>query len=209
MLGTKNRVMNMKETKIFSMLMVILFLGAAFVPLSGAVDLEANINVEIEGWIGNVSPSINNSTDEQQIELKVKVNESRDFHPINDTIAIDLNIFDNSERQLGIFILPRLVLYRFALKADPDDILEKPTFKTTGMVNVVRSLFGKPSEKIELALNYQIDNETLDGDPVELYLIMHTMGLLPGNINGQGLLGNGNPIVDRGVVKLTIDYVAE
>lgn len=210
----------MRKMKIVAMLIATMFVGLTATSISGAVDLNANVNVVIKEWIGSIAPSINITTDDQQnqtIDLKVKVNETSvnatDWtYKVNDTLVINFNVDDQSNRKLGIFLAPRFVFYRLALKEDPDDILEKPIWKTSGVANVVRSLFDgiwPKADKIQEKIAFSIDNETYVGDPVELYLVIHTVGFLPGNVNGHSLLDDENPIIDRGVVKLTIDFVKE
>ena len=206
----------MKKIKIVAMLTTVFVVCSALASISGAVELNADINVEIREWIGYVAPTINISTDDQRnqsVDIEVNANYTSGVHKINDTITINLNIDDQSNRKLGLFIVPRFVVYKLALKQDPDDILETPTWKTTGYEYVVRSLFGKPVETIEAKLGgFSIDNETLNKDGAsenrtDLYLVIQTVGFLPGNVNGYSLFGDDNPIVDRGVVKLSIDYV--
>ncbi|MCK4365596.1 MAG: hypothetical protein KAW45_06070 [Thermoplasmatales archaeon] len=209
----------MRKMKIVAMLIATMFVGLTATSISGAVDLEADINVAIKEWIGCISPVINITTDEQKnqtVDFLVKVNETGEeqnhTYVVNDTLVINFNIDDQSNRRLGIFLFPRFVFTRLALKEDPDDILEKPIWKESGAVNVVRSLFDgiwPQADKIEEKLKFSIDKDTFYGGPVELYLIINTVGFLPGNINGGGLLGDDNPIIDRGVVKLTINFVDE
>ena len=210
--------------KIVAILIATMFVGLTATSISGAVDLEAYINVAIKEWIGCISPAINITTDEQKnqtVDFLVKVNETAvnetDWtYVVNDTIVINFTVDDQSNRRLGIFIFPflfpRFVFTRLALKEDPDDILEKPIWKESGAVNVVRSLFDgiwPQADKIEEKLKFSIDKDTFYGGPVELYLIINTVGFLPGNIIGGVLLGDNHPIIDRGVVKLTINFVDE
>ena len=209
----------MRKMKIVAMFIATMFVGLTATSISGAVDLEAYINVAIKEWIGCISPAINITTDEQKnqtVDFLVKVNETGEeqnhTYVVNDTLVVNFSIDDQSNRNLGIFLFPRFVFTRLALKEDPDDLLEKPIWKESGAVNVVRSLFDgiwPQVDKIEEKLKFSIDKDTFYGGPVELYLIINTVGFLPGNIIGGVLLGDDHPIIDRGVVKLTINFVDE
>ena len=209
----------MRKMKIVAMLIATMFVGLTATSISGAVELEADINVTIKEWFGYIAPAINITTDEQKnqtVDFLVKVNETGEeqnhTYVVNDTIVVKFSIDDQSNRKLGVFLFPRFVFTRLALKEDPDDILEKPIWKESDAVNVVRSLFDgiwPQADRVEEKLKFSIDKDTFYGGPVELYLIINTFGFFPGNINGGGLLGDDNPVIDRGVVKLTINFVDE
>ena len=51
----------MRKMKIVAMLIATMFVGLTATSISGAVDLNADINVTIDGFLGVVSPIINQS----------------------------------------------------------------------------------------------------------------------------------------------------
>lgn len=214
----------MKKIKIVVILIATMLLGLSAISISRAVDLEASIDVTLKDWGGYVSPSVNVSTDEkknQTIELKVKVNETGNpenyKYIVNDTLVINLNIDDQTGRKLGFFFIPRFVVYRIVLKKDPEDLFEPSIIKpASGAKNVVENVFSllgiwPIADKIEVAMSYNINNETFDQDNgiENLSLVISTMGFPPANVNGHGLLDGENPIIDRQIVNLEIHYKDE
>lgn len=60
----------MSKIKILSILVATLFVCSAVASISGAEELEGNIEVEISQWIGLVTPMLN-ITENQTLSLKV------------------------------------------------------------------------------------------------------------------------------------------
>ena len=123
----------MKKLKIVAMLIVAMLVGLTATTISGAVELNANIKVKVNGFIGVVSPEINITTYEQgnqTVSFLVNVSEPigepvENFkYTVEDELKINLEIIDESNRPS--FILPRFMLYRVALVREIGDAIALP-----------------------------------------------------------------------------------
>ncbi len=211
----------MKRKNIFSVLMVTLFLGAALLPLSGAVELNADINVQVSSFIGLVSPRINVTSDEQKnqsLELLVNVTEpvgdpDNNSYIVEDKIVINLNINDESGRDIGLFVLPRLVFYRVVVARDIKTAFKLPgSFLNNWMpikapfssVGVVDTISGGKAENITIPAHYRLTNDSYYAGGENFTMYITVMGFLPGNVNG--FLDGKIPIIDREIVNLEVTY---
>jgi hypothetical protein len=202
----------MKKIKIttISIVAVLICFGAS--TITGAVELDGSIDVEIEHfYFGMVYPRI--CVENQSIELEVEVDtvDNQTTYRVNDTIEIDLDINDMTERE-G-WTLPRSIIYsvvivrRLSLRElfPLRGLINRafPYMKLFGTVNLVNSTKGSnQSDKIILKLNYVVPRDQkpifkgkklgfLD-DPdypitrenLTMYITM--LGFLPGEVNGVG-----------------------
>jgi len=213
----------MKKIKIVAMLTATMFVCLAATSISGAVDLNADVNVTINGFIGIISPVVDISTEEQKnqtIGFLVNVteppgDEKNNSYKVDDKLVINLDITDETERE--VFILPRFVFYRVIVARDLSDAIALPKrfgslftrllpIKAPfGQVGVVSTLGGsQKATNFSINLKYRITNETFhNGENLTMYITV--MGFLPGNING---IHNGEiPIIDRGIVNLKVTYI--
>jgi len=212
----------MKKIKIVAMLIVAIFVSLSATSISGAVDLNADINVEVEQFIGLVSPIINMTREDQKnqtIEFLVNVTEPLD-DPINnsyiveDELKININVIDESGRET--FILPRLIFYKVIVSRDLSYAISLP--KTTGSLlkrlfpinvpfgqkGVVNTLGGSlKASNISINVYYKLTKDTyLNGENLTLNIFI--MGFLPGNVNG--ILGEKLPIINHEVINLEVLY---
>jgi len=215
----------MKKMKIAAMLITAMCVSLAVTSISGAVYLNADIDVKVSNFIGLVSPAINVSTDAQKnqtVKFKVTVNETAvnetDWtYVVNDSLVINLTIDDQSGRE--VFLLPRLVFYRIVVMRDISEALDInanigllskifPVKVPLGSVNVVDTYGGEKSTEISIGLSYQIDNLTFyDPEGENLTMYITTIGFLPGNVNG--FLEGKIPIIDRQAINLHVLYENE
>ena len=216
----------MRKMKIVAMLIATMFVGLTATSISGAVDLNADINVTIDGFLGVVSPIINQAIESQinqTVTFEVDVNEA-DAEPenhtyiVNDSLVINLNINDQSERSLPLlpFLSPRLVFYRVIIARGILDVLELPRkfglldrffpvrvpLSSVGVVDTLRAV---KDTNITIPIKYNIVNETFHGFE-NLTMHISVMGFLPGDVNGFSLQDAQIPIINKKEVNLEVFY---
>jgi hypothetical protein len=205
----------MEKIKIFTMLVVTLFLGTALIPLCGAVELNGDVQVKVKEWLGIVSPKINVTN--QSIDLLVNVTKkagdgNNDSYIVDDKIILNLDIQDKTGREF--FFVDRSMIYRIMLSRDikyamslPGKLFNNwlPIKIPLKSVYVVNTLSRAKASNISLRASFSITNETFHSGGENFSLYIATVGLLPGNVNG--FLGGNFPILDRKIIKLEVNYV--
>ena len=214
----------MKRKNIVSVLMVGLFLGTALVPISGAVELNADIDIVVSNFIGLVSPKINVSTEAQRnqsLELLVNVTEpvgdpDNNSYIVEDELKININIVDDTARKSIPFVIPRLIFYRAIVARDikeafklPGSLLKnwmpiKVPFASKPVVNTIK---GTAATNITIPVYYHLTNDTFYSGGENFTLYLTVMGFLPGNT--YGFLDGGIPILDRQVINLEVSYASK
>jgi hypothetical protein len=215
----------MKKIKIVATLIAAIFLSLSATSISGAVDLNADINVNVDQFIGLVSPIIDTSRDDQKnqnITFLVNVTEPPDdeknnSYIVEDQLKININVNDQSERATFIpFILPRLIFYKVIVSRDLSYAISLP--KTTGSLikrlfpinapfgqkNVVNTLGGSTAaDNISINVYYKLTKDIyLNGENLTLNIFI--MGFLPGNVNG--ISDEKIPIITHEVINLKVTY---
>jgi len=213
----------MKKMKLITMLIASMFVGLAASSVSGAVELEATIDVTVTQFLaGLVSPVVNVTTEgqrNQSVTLMVNLTD-----PINktgrveDELVINLNIDDQSGRDVIPYIIPRWIIGTIMLKRDPIEALKNYNFMEGGllkrfipltkliMVPVVQT-FQDDSEptNFTVPLSFYVNNESfVNGE--NLTLSITVMGIIPGDINGFFNFDGQLPFLDKKEITLIIDY---
>ena len=202
-----------KIERITSIMVVSLFVSMSIASVVGAEEtLTGDISVEINGWIGVVSPRVN-IEENQSVNFSVDVVGEGDntTYTVNDSLRINLNITDGTNRTN--FILPRSMSYSIIVCRKPSDIKLLPIFGLLDRLLPVRVLFksvnvvssvlgGEKSDNITVNLSYSISNMTFENGE-NLTMHIWVMGFLPGNVNG---VIKGLPIIDHEVVNLNVEY---
>jgi len=215
----------MKKIKIVATLIVTIFVSLSATSISGAVDLNADINVNVEQFIGLVSPVVNLTREDQKnqtIEFLVNVTEPLD-DPVNnsyiveDQLKININANDQSGRAAFIpFILPRLIFYKVIVSRDLSYAISLPKYTGSlikrlfpinapfGQKNVVNTLGGSTAaNNISINVYYKLTKDIyLNGENLTLNIFI--MGFLPGNVNG--ILGGKIPIINHEIINLKVTY---
>lgn len=209
----------MKKIKIISMLIATLFISSAIASISGAEELEGDINAEVKGFLGVVSPGINITN--QSVTFLVNVTEppgdpENNSYKVEDELIIDLKINDTTKRE--IFLLPRFVYHRIVCARDLSDALALPKsigglferwfpIKVPfGQAPVVNTLGGgQKATNISIKVDYKITNETFhEGENLTMRILV--MGMLPWDVNGLSEEGIGR-IIGHKIVNLEVSYV--
>ena len=202
--------------KILSILVATLFVCSAVASISGAEEIDGNIEVEITQWIGLVTPILNITENQTGLTLKVdriegnaSANES-DTYRVNDTLSIKINVTDNSERGDIPFLMPRSVFASvIILNADTGLFpligflkrfirarVSPFSLGGEGRINVLGG-----DTLLNVSMSYPISNTTIM-ENMTMHVIV--MGVLPGNINGL----DGIPIISHVKVNLKeVTYV--
>ena len=202
-----------KIERITSIMVVSLFVSMSIASVVGAEEtLTGDISVEINGWIGVVSPRVN-IEENQSVNFSVDVVGEGDntTYTVNDSLRINLNITDGTNRTN--FILPRSMSYSIIVCRKPLDIKLLPVFGLLDRLFPVRVLFksvsvassvlgGEKSDNITVNLSYSISNMTFENGE-NLTMHIWVMGFLPGNVNG---VIKGLPIIGHKVVNLNVEY---
>jgi len=209
---------NMKKIKIVAMLIATMFVSIAATSISGAEELNANIKVDVDQFVGIVFPVVNATTDEQKnqtLEFLVNVTEpvgepENYTYVVEDELKVNLDILDNTGRNM--FLLPRLVFYRIVVYRDykeafdqPGRLLKKlfPIKVPLSSASVVNTLSGPAADNITIGVSYPISNETYHSGE-NLTMCISVMGFIPGNVNG--LIEGQIPIIDRKTINLEVLY---
>ena len=213
----KGRPKNMNKMKLISMLVIAMFLSITFSTTGTAVELQGNIAVSIDQFIGLVTPEINFTEDELNQSVTFMVNVTLGSEPgnssyiVEDELKINLDINNEANRS---FILPRSVVCSVLLVRDKSNVTIRPIlsylrrlipfralFKTA---KVVDSLLGKKVDNITIGMKYDISSATYENLTENMTLHIYTMGFLPGNSDG---ISQKLPIIDHKKINLQVTYV--
>jgi len=203
----------MSKIKILSILVATLFVCSAVASISGAEEIDGNIEVEISQWIGLVTPILNITENQTGLSLKVdkiegnvSANET-DTYRVNDTLSIKINVTDNSERGDTPFLIPRSVFTSVIVLNDDTGLFPLRGFLKRFIRARVSpfSLAGEGRVDVrygDVLLNVSMDHFIENGTMME-NMTMHitVMGVLPGNINGL----DGIPVIQH--MKINLDEV--
>ena len=203
----------LKLMSAFTAALLLLIIGAS---VGGAeVELEGNIAVEIDGFSGIVVPKLNMTNQSPTFNVEVEKYEDEDSYFVNDTLIINLDIDDNTGRDI-IYLLPRSVYYGVIfnrpfseaklLKTHPweDGIIGRLLpVRAFGGVPVVDSILGEKNTSIKIDMKYSIRNETYNAGGETLTMYVFYMGFIPGDINGI----EGLPIIGHDKITLDICYI--
>jgi len=212
------RPRNMNKIKLISMLAIAMFLSITFSTTGTAADLQGDIYVSIDQFIGLVTPKINLTEEQmnQTVTLMVNVtidseNPDNSTYIVEDKLKINLDINNEANRS---FILPRSVVYGILLVRDKSKITVRPIFGYLRRLVPVRALFktakvvdsllGKKVDNITVPIKYSISSATYENLTENMTLHIYTMGFLPGNSDG---ISQKLPIIDHKKINLHVTYV--
>lgn len=199
----------MNKVKIISIFIGAIALSVSAASMVGAVDLTGEIDVEVDGWLGVVTPII--GIDNQNLTLDAEL--VNDTYTIDCNMTINLDIVDNSGRDTFYFsrgVVYSIIIFRkdaelFPLQGFVNRLV--PHIELFKSVHVVDSQFGGGNQKqncINISLNYDLpNNETFDNGE-ELTMHIFVMGIFPGDANG---IADDLPIIDHKILALNITYV--
>lgn len=196
----------MKKT--ISILITMMLVCVTIASISGAVELDGEINVGISQTLGLVAPRIELEENQTFAPLNVEVDGNSTF--VNDTLSIKLNVTDDRENRM----FPRFMLAMVLISRDLTDIPILPLlglgFLGSGPGYLKRlipvrmlpnPLTGEgiidvsTEEYLNISMNYEISNDTVSEN-----LTMHifTIGFPMGDVNGY----MGIKIIDHMQVNL-------
>jgi hypothetical protein len=209
----------MKKT--ISILITMMLVSVTIASIGRAVELDGNIEVEVTGPSGAVNADLNITINQSvTIGVDIETDGENSTYSVNDTLIINLDAIDNSGR--ASFVLPRSLLYNYAIHRHFLDVKMIPilswlgrlcpALKLYGAVNVADSLLGgKKGNNISIKLDYEISNTTyLNGENLTLNLFV--MGFIPGGITGSSDGAIPIPLpgyMGREVINLEVDYYEE
>ena len=199
----------MNEVKIISIFIGAIVLSVSAASMVGAVDLTGEIDVEVDGWLGVVTPII--GIDNQNLTLDAEL--VNDTYTIDCNMTINLDIVDNSGRDTFYFsrgVVYSVIIFRKGAKLFPllgfvNRLV--PHIELFKSAHVVDSQFGGGNQKqncINISLNYDLPNNETYTNGEELTMNILVMGIFPGDVNG---IADDLPIIDHKTVTLTITYV--
>jgi len=196
----------MNKTKIISLITSAIILSLSITSTAGAVTITNGIDVQVDYWIGLVTPVIDMSN--QSIIVNADYSEN-DTYIVDDTIDFDINTVNNTNRTN--FIFPRSMFYSVFIVRKAEitgglDLFRRMfPVRSFGSINVVDSMIGNnTTNMISIPLQYTITNTTYD-DGEEITMHVMAMGFLPGDT--VGILGGALPIIDYKSIKLNVTYV--
>ena len=148
----------MKKMRNIAIISAII-IGLTATSATGTVNINNGIDVEVDYWLGLVTPVID--LENQSVIINANLGENETYY-VNDTIEIDINITDNTNRDN--YILPRSMFYSILVVRKNVgitfgfDILSRMfPVKAFGSINVVDSMIGENvTDKITLPLEYTI-----------------------------------------------------
>ncbi len=205
------------KNKIISVAIISILMLVGSISSVSSDSLDGEIDVEISQTLGIVAPHLDLSN-ESEINLQVETveDENETRYMVNDTITINLDIDNNSDRIFN-FTLPRSIIYSAVMIRKPllqlnlwwpiKGLLDRimPVRKLFGSANVVDSYLGKnKTQEISLPVNYNlIGNDPANVTSENMTMYFSVMGFLPADINGFDKL----PIVDIQKIDLTVNYI--
>jgi len=194
----------MKKMRNIAIISAII-IGLTATSAAGTVNINNGIDVEVDYWIGLVTPVID--LENQSVIINANLGENETYY-VNDTIEIDINLTDNTGRDN--YILPRSMFYSILVVRQAEitfgfDILSRMfPVRSFGSINVVDSMLGNNiTDKITLPLDYKISNTTYD-DGEEMTMHIMVMGFLPGDTCDDPCRP---PIIDYRKITLNATYV--
>jgi len=174
--------------KAISVLITIMLVSITIASISGAEELEGEINVEIRQTIGLVTTKI--ALEENQTFGPLHVEEDNGILYVNDTLSIKLNVTDDGETRM----FPRFMFASVFIIRDPTTVKISPIFTyLKRLIPVIiipnpltkQGLIDVSNERyLNISMNYEINNTVSEN--MTMYIC--TMGFLPGGADGiQGI----------------------
>lgn len=175
----------MNKMKVISVLIISMLISVTAASITGAEELEGNIEVEITpDFLALVQPKIN-LTENQSVTFKVENKGNQSF--VNDTLTINLSRIGN-ESEKETFFIQRAVFVGVVLARKFADIKIMPIagffqrlfpVKQVASATLIPGKLGNETVAscVNISINYEIDNTTASEN-----LTMHiiAIGFLPG-----------------------------
>ena len=171
--------------KAITILITMMLVSITIASISGAEELEGEINIQITDTFGLVSPRI--QLEENQTFGPLNVEDDNGTLYVNDTLSIHLNITDVVENRY----LPRFMLTSVVIIRDPTTVKLVPILTYLKRLIPVRMIPNPLTKQglidvsaenyLNISMNY-IVNETVASENMTMHIFV--MGFPMGDVNG-------------------------